>query len=247
MINLELALRASEAKRWAIVKLTRDQSVAEHQYRVYLIADAISEALGVSMHNSLDAQAIRSWALTHDLHEVLTGDLPTPVKATDPALVARLEAKARATMGLPLGEAHDKTIVGFVVKIADLVEALLFLHENGGHDRQAVWRSVQDRYAGTVTMAQSLFWHHNWAMVPPCLISCRPDDPVWAEAITMKEVATSPTPGAAVYSWVEAHGRAPDCAMCQDRGWTTQRSYNSDGSLAQALSVPCPECKVKKV
>jgi hypothetical protein len=179
MPNLELALRATEVKRWTIVALTRPQSLAEHQYRVYHIACAIAEAIGVDHHNSLDMAAIERWALAHDLHEVLTGDIPATAKAVAPDVYRLIEENARDVIEVRGGRGHKGTIVDAVVKLADITETALFAYQNGGLDRRHVMVSLRDQFRAAYGAAAKQ-GSYQWGKVPGVLKSCLPADEVWA-------------------------------------------------------------------
>lgn len=67
-------------KRWSLMRNAIDEDVAVHSWEVATIA----HALGI-IHNQLNAQKIDAChlataAMYHDATEVITGDMPTPVK-----------------------------------------------------------------------------------------------------------------------------------------------------------------------
>ena len=184
-IDLELALRVTEVKRWTIVKLSRDQSLADHSYRVWLIARAIYKAMMPIPHNSGDAHLLEELALTHDLHEVLTGDFPATMKTVHPTAIKTLEDVARTKMGLASTAAHDGTLVAHIIKIADLAEALLFLYQNGGYrDRMAVWERVRGAYGRAFSPAALLKVQiGDWPVAHGVVQSMAASDPGWVTAL----------------------------------------------------------------
>lgn len=142
-MNLKLALRASYVMRWTIVEMGgRGQSVAEHQWRVWLIATALWDSL-FDHPISLDRHALMEHALTHDLGECLTGDIPTPGKkliGTEACKVAELNAIREVSEELyNLTYGVKGTLVECVVKIADLMESITYL-ERWGQNRNEVLR-----------------------------------------------------------------------------------------------------------
>src|SRR6266404_3120800 len=183
MINIEYGRRAAEVKRWTIVKLTREQSVAEHHYNVWIIARGISEVLGIELHNSRDAQAIEHLALTHDLQETVTGDVPSPFKDLAPASFRALEETARNSVGLPSDAGNRGTIVEAVVKLADIAETLFFAYQNGGRDRPAVWVYVVDRFRSILKAVTKQYAHLPWERVNNLFLACSPADPAWARTL----------------------------------------------------------------
>ncbi len=74
------ASRTKYINRWALMRNTRYETLAEHSAEVAEIAHALAvignERLG-KQHNAERAALL---GLYHDLPEIITGDLPTPVK-----------------------------------------------------------------------------------------------------------------------------------------------------------------------
>lgn len=127
-------LRACDVKRWTIVRVTREQTVAEHQYRVWALALSLYDHLsGGIPHNSFEREAVGYWALVHDAEEIWTGDLPSTIKALmeeiSPGTLKKLKARvlgdnlphvADSMMGM------EDTYGMAVVKIAECVESLTY-------------------------------------------------------------------------------------------------------------------------
>lgn len=109
--------------RWGILRLTRQQNVAEHSYFVTLYTVAVCDLLNLS--EATRDLAVRH-ALTHDLPETMSGDIPAPWKklaggdGETPALSGILSQRFGA-------DCHVVGIVPAVVMVADLYEAAMFL------------------------------------------------------------------------------------------------------------------------
>jgi len=114
-------LRLRNVKRWHIINTTRDQTVAEHSYLVWVIAEEIGLRIGLTQE---DFHKLWVLALTHDEHEVFLGDMPTPAKeylaVDDP----------REPMSMRFYMSQDSKLES-IVKAADTLEAYWFLRENG--------------------------------------------------------------------------------------------------------------------
>lgn len=109
-------LRAADVKRWTIVRTVRDQSVAEHTFNVVMIARRLATHLGVD-----DAVVIKA-ALEHDLDEIMTGDMPSPVKK---------KMKEHGYDPVKLENRPDRgDKVNMIIKMADYMESIWFLEEN---------------------------------------------------------------------------------------------------------------------
>ena len=66
--------------RWSLMRNTQPENDAEHSLQVAMIAHAIA-LIGQSRYGrDTDPEHVLSLAVYHDATEVMTGDLPTPVK-----------------------------------------------------------------------------------------------------------------------------------------------------------------------
>jgi hypothetical protein len=74
-------LALSYVPRWVIVPMSRQQSVAEHSFRVAVIVTELRSRLNKATNWSL-GDAL-NWALIHDAPESRTGDIPGPYKHPD--------------------------------------------------------------------------------------------------------------------------------------------------------------------
>ena len=66
--------------RWALMQNTSKENIAEHSHSVAVIAHALAVIGNKKFGKSYDAQRVALLALYHDTTEVITGDMPTPVK-----------------------------------------------------------------------------------------------------------------------------------------------------------------------
>ncbi|AXH72352.1 MAG: putative hydrolase of HD superfamily [Caudoviricetes sp.] len=132
-LNLRDIYRSADVKRWQIVKIARPQSVAEHSYMVAMIAARICEILELP-RNVRDAAVAH--ALTHDLPEVVTGDVASPLKAVigeGRTYLREFEERMRFP-GFTDDQPPYDTQVHRILKAADLIEAVKFLRENAMTD-----------------------------------------------------------------------------------------------------------------
>ena len=147
-------LKASYTKRWGIVNTSRAQSVAEHSFNVVGIAVRLAkhmEWVGL-LHDNLAADLV-SWAMSHDIVEVYTGDIPTPFKRALEANGADILAAEEQFMKEYGGMVRNAegTNYGMIVKMADLMEAIWFLKDHGiGSHAKSVLSGLYDQlYAMT--------------------------------------------------------------------------------------------------
>ena len=72
--------------RWALMRNTRTENVEEHSYEVAVLAHALAVIGRDVFHKEIDPDQAAVTALFHDAPEIITGDMPTPVKYHNPSL-----------------------------------------------------------------------------------------------------------------------------------------------------------------
>ena len=72
--------------RWALMRNTRTENVEEHSYEVAVLAHALAAIGREVFHKDIDPDKAATAALFHDAPEIITGDMPTPIKYYNPEL-----------------------------------------------------------------------------------------------------------------------------------------------------------------
>jgi len=67
-------------KRWGLQRNAEPENVMEHSWEVATIAHALAIIKNTYYQGSVDVNQVATAALYHDISEVITGDLPTPIK-----------------------------------------------------------------------------------------------------------------------------------------------------------------------
>lgn len=78
--------RMKYIKRWSLMHSTTNENIMEHSQQVAVIAHALATISNVYFGGNLDANSIAVKALFHETSEVMTGDLPTPIKYFNPEI-----------------------------------------------------------------------------------------------------------------------------------------------------------------
>ena len=73
-------------QRWALMRNTAAENVQEHSHQVAVLAHALAVIRNEKFGGLVDAGAVAVTALYHDASEILTGDMPTPIKYDNPAI-----------------------------------------------------------------------------------------------------------------------------------------------------------------
>lgn len=80
---LALLSRMKYIERWALMRSSRPENLSEHSLEVAAIAHVLCVIGNVRFGRSLDAGRAALAAIYHDASEIITGDMPTPVKYHD--------------------------------------------------------------------------------------------------------------------------------------------------------------------
>ena len=73
-------------ERWSLMRNALPENIQEHSHMVAVIAHALGVIRRDVFHTDCDPNACATAALYHDASEILTGDLPTPIKYYNPAI-----------------------------------------------------------------------------------------------------------------------------------------------------------------
>lgn len=82
-------------QRWGLKRNTVNENVMEHSWEVATIAHALALIKNRFFDGKLDVNAIVVAALYHDCGEVITGDLPSPIKYHTPEITQAYKAIER--------------------------------------------------------------------------------------------------------------------------------------------------------
>ncbi len=81
-----LLSRMKYITRWALMRNTRPENLCEHTQDVAVLAHGLALLQNRRFGGTVDVGKCVLLALYHDAPEILTGDLPTPVKYYNPAI-----------------------------------------------------------------------------------------------------------------------------------------------------------------
>jgi 5'-deoxynucleotidase len=73
-------------KRWSLMRSVREENIMEHSQQVAVIAHALALIANKNFNKSVDVSKVVLYAQYHEVGEVITGDLPTPIKYFNPEI-----------------------------------------------------------------------------------------------------------------------------------------------------------------
>lgn len=127
--------------RWGLMRNTRKESLSDHTLDVVFISHALVVIANTYYDAALDEGRVCALAAFHDTPEIITGDMPTPVKYINPEMkkvYSKVEDSAKKTMIEQLPEemqvTYDSVLNGTdyeddvlmrYVKAADKISALI--------------------------------------------------------------------------------------------------------------------------
>lgn len=78
--------RMKYIKRWSLMRSVREENIMEHSQQVAVIAHALALINNKIMGGKVDVNKVVLLAQYHEVGEVITGDLPTPIKYFNPEI-----------------------------------------------------------------------------------------------------------------------------------------------------------------
>ena len=70
--------------RWGLMRNTMQENIQQHSHMVAILAHALAVIQNQHFGGSIDTGRVAVVALYHDASEILTGDMPTPIKYYSP-------------------------------------------------------------------------------------------------------------------------------------------------------------------
>lgn len=126
--------------RWGLMRNTMNENISEHSINVAIIAHALAVIRNTYFDGKINAERAALLGIYHDAAEIITGDLPTPVKYFNPELRTAYkqveeQAAAKLLSMLPRGlqetyaslltPSEEDYEIWTLVKAADKISALI--------------------------------------------------------------------------------------------------------------------------
>lgn len=153
--------RMKYINRWGLMRNTRSENLCEHSLEVAFIAHALGIINNEIFGGDIQAERLAILGMYHDVTEIITGDMPTPVKYYSPVIREAYKqvetvAKDQLLTGMPqeIGQHYDQLLLETeeeehlwkYVKAADKLSALIKCIEEqqmGNHDFAKAQKTIE--------------------------------------------------------------------------------------------------------
>lgn len=81
-----LLSRMKNINRWGLMRNSWNENIAEHSLETAFIAHGLAVISNIYFNNNVDESKVAVIAMFHDTTEIITGDMPTPVKYLEPGI-----------------------------------------------------------------------------------------------------------------------------------------------------------------
>lgn len=132
--------RMKYINRWGLMRNTITENISEHSLETAFIAHVLALYRNVRFGGNVNPERAALLAMYHDVTEIITGDLPTPIKYYSSEIKSEYDrveeiAKEKIISYLPddlkeyyrplLGKTDDEAELWQLVKAADKISALI--------------------------------------------------------------------------------------------------------------------------
>lgn len=143
-------------RRWSLMHNTSQENVQEHSHRVAILAHALAIIANTVYGRKTNPERAAFLALYHDAGEVMTGDLPTPVKYFDDGIreaYRKIEQSANRRLLSFLPDEFRQAYEPALVPQAEDAESWRLVH---AADKLCAWlKCVEEMRSGNREFAQA--------------------------------------------------------------------------------------------
>ena len=148
--------RMKYINRWGLMRNTRSENICEHSLEVAYIAHALGVINNEIFGGNLPAERLAILGMYHDVTEIITGDMPTPVKYYSPVIrnaYSEVEHVAKDEMlsGLPeiMRKHYDKVL------LETDEEEELWKYVKGADKMSALIKCIEEQQMGNQDFADA--------------------------------------------------------------------------------------------
>lgn len=153
--------RMKYIERWALMRNSTKENISEHSLEVAMLAHGLAIIANKKCGREVDPNEVALMGIYHDANEIITGDMPTPVKYFDEDIMEaykRVEKVASRTLVEKLpdymkeyyeplffqkeGKAYEWRLVKAADKLSALIKCMQELR-SGNQEFQTAWETTR--------------------------------------------------------------------------------------------------------
>lgn len=175
--NLDLGdlARSGHVTRWHSVRTFREQTLAEHHYMVAMISNKLSK--DIFRENISDSERLQllEYALWHDMPEIIMGDISSPCKKRIKQMCGDMEnpierLENEIAPWLNKIKRNLKIESQFIVKLGDLMDAIMFISQEGvGRHAEVVKEGLINSFRRKIQEASQRIPQYDWSIAEKVL------------------------------------------------------------------------------
>lgn len=123
--------RMKYINRWGLMRNTLNENISEHSLDVAMIAHALGVINNIYFDGKINADRLALMGMYHDATEIITGDMPTPVKYYNPII--------RDAYKEVEGVAKDELLQGLPVEMRKVYDSIL----QDTEEEEELWKYVK--------------------------------------------------------------------------------------------------------
>lgn len=123
--------RMKYINRWGLMNNTKSENISEHSLQVAMLAHLLATISNKRLNNNYNAERAALLGLYHDSSEIITGDMPTPVKYFNPEIIGAYKKVEKV--------AQDKLLSMLPDDLKETYCDILFAEEN----EKELWKFVK--------------------------------------------------------------------------------------------------------
>lgn len=148
--------RMKYINRWGLMRNTRNENLSEHSLEVAFIAHALGIINNEIFGGDINAERLAVLGMYHDVTEIITGDMPTPIKYYSPFIRNAYKeveqvAKEQMLSGLPIN--FRKKYDGVLLETQEEEELWKFVH--AADKISAYIKCIEEKKTGNVDFAEA--------------------------------------------------------------------------------------------
>ena len=135
-------------KRWALMRNTEEENIQEHSHMVAVLAHALGVIRRDIFRKPCDVNALATAALYHDASEILTGDLPTPIKYHNAEIMSAYHAVEDLAVQKLLGMLPPELRETYAAVLAEDKDGDIYPLVKAADKLSAYIKCIEERKAG---------------------------------------------------------------------------------------------------